>query len=97
MPEQTTGGKISFLGILGIVAFSLIVWFMISNDYQKQLYLLVTLMLSGFLLMIAFDIWLEHKPVATAAVTEPPPTPVLEPKPVAPPAARGKKGAQKRR
>lgn len=98
MPEQTTGGKISFWGILGIIAFSLAVWFMISHEYQKQLYLLMTLMLSAFLLMIAFDMGLEPRTAQTVAATEPTPAPVLESKPVAAPVTKTpKKSSSKRR
>jgi hypothetical protein len=87
MPDQTTGGRISFWGILGCIAFVATVILMISHDLQKELYLLMTVVLSAFLLMIAFDIGIEPKAAQAVAVAEPAPLPI-ETTPIEQPIAR---------
>jgi len=88
MPDQTTGGKVSFWGILGAVAFVALVILMISHDLQKELYLLMTVVLSVFLLVIAFDVGIEPRTAETAMLTEPVTVPTIESRSVEQPVAK---------
>jgi len=97
MPEQTTGGRISFWGILGSVAFVALVILMISQDLQKELYLLMTAVLSVFLMVIAFDVGIEPRTAETAAVAEPIPVSILESKSDDQPVARKTNKSTKKR
>ncbi|HZS46027.1 MAG TPA: hypothetical protein VFC63_13060 [Blastocatellia bacterium] len=97
MPEQTTGGRISLWGILGCIAFVAAVILMITYDHQKELYLLMTAVLSVFLLMIAFDVGIEPKTAQTVAVAEPAPLPASETVPVEQPVKKSAKTSKKRR
>ena len=98
MPEQTTGGRISFTGILGCIVFVAVVILMITYDYQKELYLLMTVVLSAFLLMIAFDIGLDSKTSQVAVVSEPSTVPAMESAQVEQPVVkRPAKSSKKRR
>jgi hypothetical protein len=78
MPEQTTGGKFSIWGILGCAAFVALIILMISHDLQKELYLLMTVVLSVFFMVIAFDVGIDPRTAEPATVTEPSPVPVIE-------------------
>ena len=78
MPEQTTGGKFSIWGIVGSASFIALIILMISHDLQKELYLLMTVVLSVFFMVIAFDVGIEPKTAETATVAEPAPVPVNE-------------------
>src|SRR6266700_2532522 len=97
MPDQTTGGKISFWGILGCGAFVALLILMISHDLQKELYLLMTVILSVFLMVIAFDVGIEPKMAESAALAEPTPVPVIESRSVDQPVAKKPNKSTKKR
>ena len=99
MPEQTTGGKFSLWGILGCAAFVALIILMISQDLQKELYLLMTVVLSIFFMVIAFDVGIDPRTAEPATVTEPNPVPVIESKSAEQPAVARKtnKSTKKRR
>jgi len=99
MPEQTTGGKFSIWGIVGSVVFLALIILMISRDLQKELYLLMTVVLSVFFMVIAFDIGIDPRTAETATVAEPSPVPVIESRSAEQPvvARKTNKSAKKRR
>jgi hypothetical protein len=99
MPEQTTGGKFSLWGIVGCAAFVALIILMISHDLQKELYLLMTVVLSVFFMVIAFDVGIDPSAAEPATVTAPSPVPVIESKSAEQPvvARKTNKSTRKRR
>jgi len=97
MPEQTTGGKFSIWGILGCAAFVALIILMISHDLQKELYLLMTVVLSVFFMVIAFDVGIDPGTAEPATAIAQNSVPAIESKSAEQPVARKTNKSTKKR